>query len=158
MLRSLRCAAARIDVAVAYVLSNNEFQSRELSPESLVVVLPSDHPSASQTSIEIKELSQDSLILPLRSIAAPIHDAVLAECSKAGFRPKLQHEIATIQTALGFVAMGLGVSILPASIKYLSREGVVILPIRNSAIEVPLRLLWKRDYVSPVVRNLLETI
>jgi DNA-binding transcriptional LysR family regulator len=113
---------------------------------------------ASQASIEIKELSQDSLILPLRSIAATIRDAVLAECSRAGFRPKLQQEIATIQTALGLVAMGLGVSVLPASIRYLSREGVVILPIRNSPIEVPLRLLWKRGYVSPVVQNLLETI
>jgi DNA-binding transcriptional LysR family regulator len=150
--------SGEIDVSVAYGLSSNEFQSRELTPESLVVVLPSDHPSASQASIEIKELSQDSLILPLRSIAATIRDAVLAECSRAGFRPKLQQEIATIQTALGLVAMGLGVSVLPASIRYLSREGVVILPIRNSPIEVPLRLLWKRGYVSPVVQNLLETI
>jgi DNA-binding transcriptional LysR family regulator len=104
------------------------------------------------------KLSQDSLILPLRSISATVREAVLAECSEAGFTPKLQQEIATVQTALGLVAMGLGVSFLPASIKYLTREGVVILPIRNSAIEVTLQLLWKQDDVSPVVRNFLEMI
>ena len=148
--------SGEIDVPVAYALSDDEFQSRELTPESLVVALPSDHPSASQASIEIKELSQDSLILPLRSIAATIRDAVLAECAKAGFRPKLQQEIATVQTALGLVAMGLGVSVLPASIRYLSREGVVILPIRNSSWSAVPLITWRSRVpvrFSPSVKN-----
>jgi DNA-binding transcriptional LysR family regulator len=87
-----------------------------------------------------------------------VRDAVLTECADEGFLPKSIQEINTAPTALGLVAAGLGVSILPASVRKLAREGIVILPIRNARIEVPLLVLWKRDVVSPSVQNFLNCI
>jgi len=147
-----------IDLAIAYALPHQEFQYREMTAESLVAVLPEHHPLAQNESVSIKELAQDSFILPAQNIAVTLQGAVLAECADAGFTPKYIQEAQTAQTALGLVAAGLGVTILPASVRKLRRDGVVFSPLRNTRIEVRLLMQWKRDDVSPVVQNLLTCI
>jgi DNA-binding transcriptional LysR family regulator len=147
-----------IDLAIAYALPDREFQYMEMTPESLVAVLPEHHQLARNESVSIKELAQDSFILPAQNIAVTLQGAVLAECADAGFKPKYIQEAHTSQTALGLVAAGLGVSIQPASIRKLRRDGVVFLPLRNTRIEVRLLMQWKRDDVSVVVQNLLTCI
>lgn len=147
-----------IDLAIAYVLPDPEFQYREMTPESLVAILPASHPHAAEESVSIKELAADAFILPSKNVAANVRDAILAECAEEGFLPKSIEETSTAQTALGLVAAGLGVSILPASVRKLAREGIVILPIRNARIEVRLLALWKLDEVSPSVQNFLNCL
>ena len=147
-----------IDLAIVYALPDPEFQYREMTPESLVAILPASHPHAAEESVSIKDLAADAFILPSKNAAARVRDAVLTECADEGFLPKSIQEINTAPTALGLVAAGLGVSILPASVRKLAREGIVILPIRNARIEVPLLVLWKRDVVSPSVQNFLNCI
>jgi DNA-binding transcriptional LysR family regulator len=142
-----------IDLAFAYALPDPEFQYRELTPESLVAVLPNFHPRAAEESVSLKELAADALILPSAVI---VRDAVLAACADEGFSPKSVQEINTIETAIGMVAAGLGVSILPTSVRQLARDGIVILPIRNARVEVRLLALWKRDDISLRVQNFLR--
>jgi DNA-binding transcriptional LysR family regulator len=76
----------------------------------------------------------------------------------AGFQPASIQEVTTIQTALGLVAIGFGVSIIPAAACHIRRKGVVVLPLRNSRSEAQLLLLWKREDVSPVVQKLIDLI
>ncbi len=147
-----------VDVVIAYALPDPEFESIDLTPESMVVVLPEQHPLAAQESISLRELRDEAFILPSTHTAGAAEVAVLAECADAGFKPKLIQEVHAIQTAVGLVAAGLGISILPASVKKLGREGTVIRPIRHSRIEVRLLILWKRNDTSLVLQNFLTCI
>jgi len=147
-----------IDAAIGYALPNPEFQYKELTPESLVALLPANHPLAQNESVAFGDFINEILVLPSSNIATVIYNAVIAECAEAGFRPKFIQEVYTAQTAIGMVAAGLGISILPGSVRKITREGVVVKSLRNTRLEVRLLLLWKRDDVSPVVQNLLKCI
>ncbi len=147
-----------IDVAIAYALPNPEFHWKEMTPESLVALLPADHPLAQNESVAFKDFINDTLVLPSANIATVLYNAIIGECADAGFKPKSIQEVYTAQTAIGMVAAGLGISILPGSIRKITREGVVVRSLRNTRLEVRLLLLWKRDDISPVVKNLLQCI
>ncbi len=155
-LQALR--SGQIDLAIAYALPDPELHSLELTPESLVATLSEQHPLASRESIALADLSREPFILPSKETSGTVHDAVVAECADAGFTPNPVQEVNTLQTALGLVAAGLGVAILPGSVRRLHREGVKFLPIRHTRMEVRLLVFWKRDYVSPALGNFLHCI
>ena len=154
--RALR--SGEIDIGLIYGPPDAGFAYRQLEPESLVIVLPEDHPLAVKDSVALAELAQEVFILPSSSAAEVLHHAVMTECADAGFQPKKVQEITTAQTALGLVSAQFGVSILPASVQVLVRRGVTLRPIRDSRIKVGLTFLWMEDSRSPVVANLVKCI
>lgn len=102
------------------------------------------------------ELAQERFIRPSREVAEVLHSSVLSECTENGFRPIGLQEVSTAQTALGLVAARVGISVLPSSVRVLSRDGVVLKNIRNSRIQVQLELVWPKVTPSPIVERLFE--
>jgi DNA-binding transcriptional LysR family regulator len=147
-----------IDVAVMYSLPDKEFAHHELIPESLVIALPSAHPLAERESIALKEISDEIFVLAAVEVAELLHRAVLAECADSGFRPHLIQDVSTAQTALGLVSAGFGISILPASVRHIPREGVVLRPIRNSRLQAQLTLMWLPKHPSPIIPKIKECL
>jgi DNA-binding transcriptional LysR family regulator len=150
--------SGEIDVAISYGVLGDEFQSKQLTTEPLFVALPRDHRLASQDSVPIKELINEKLILPSRQTSVTYYDTILQEYAGAGFQPASIQEVTTIQTSLGLVAIGFGVSIIPASACRILREGTIVLPLQNSRSKARLLLIWKRDDVSPVVQRLIDLV
>jgi DNA-binding transcriptional LysR family regulator len=81
---------------------------------------PPDPPSPSP----IAALKDEPWILFPRHIAPPHHDVVTGICQRAGFEPNVRHESTEYDTILSLVAAGLGVTIVPASVRRLRFEGV----------------------------------
>lgn len=165
VLRELGTAAQRralrqgeIDVAIMYTLPDREFAHYELTPESLVIALSESHPLATRESVAIKELIEETFVLPALEVAEVLHHAVLAECADAGFQPQKVQDVSTAQTALGLVSVGFGISVLPASVQSISRKGVVLKPIRNSRLQVQLALMWPKSNPTPIIPKLLECL
>ena len=150
--------AGEIDVGLMYTTLSGEFAYRELIPESLVIALPEDHRLASRDSIALKDLADETLILPSPTISEVLYHAVLAECADSAFQPKKLQEVATAQTALGLVSAHFGVAVLPGSVRMLARKGVEFRPIRNSRIQVQLALMWPKENASPIIPNLIKCI
>jgi DNA-binding transcriptional LysR family regulator len=150
--------SGEINVAVAYAPRSDEFQSLELKPESLVIALHAQHSLAHQKAVSVGELTEETLIIPTRYAAATLADAIHAECSSTGFRPHSTQEPSTYQSALGMVSAGLGVSIMPASVQVLHREGVAIRPIKSGRTEVRLSVLWRKTEVSTDVKHFLSLL
>ena len=150
--------SGEINVAVAYAPRSDEFQSLELKPESLVIALHAQHSLAHQKAVSVGELTEETLIIPTRYAAATLADAIHAECSSTGFRPHLTQELSTYQSALGMVSAGLGVSIMPASVQVLHREGVAIRPIKSARTQVRLSVLWRKTEVLTDVKHFLSLL
>jgi DNA-binding transcriptional LysR family regulator len=124
-----------------------------LIEEPLVAVLPSEHPLANDTTVELASLANDTFIL-LQRIASPgFHDAIVASCQRAGFIPKLGQETPDIPSAALLVAAGFGVSVVPQSISQIKADGVAYLRIEGEAPLAPLALAYRREGLSQAVRN-----
>jgi DNA-binding transcriptional LysR family regulator len=126
--------------------------------EPLVAVLPEGHPSARRTRVRLAELQSDPMILFPRRIAPDYHDLFLEVCRRAGFVPSIAHETESIQTNLGLVAAGLGVTLMPASIRSLRRAGVVYRPLVPPVPHVEMAVAYERNHRSAILPTFLGVL
>ena len=107
-------------------------QRRELLVEPLRLAVPSVHPLGRRAWIHLAEVSSEPFVMlrPTSLLRQLCEDL----CDGAGFRPTLGFEGDDLPTVRGFVAAGLGVSIVPAL-----REG------SPDAVSGPLRYLEIAD-------------
>jgi DNA-binding transcriptional LysR family regulator len=100
-----------------------------VSREPLVAVLPNDHRLAGRRRIPAGALADEPFVLFPRALGPGLYDEIAAVCRRAGFTPNVGQEAEQLQTIVGLVAAGCGVSVLPGSAAQ-PRPEVVFLPIR----------------------------
>jgi DNA-binding transcriptional LysR family regulator len=93
--------------------------------EPLVVALPAGHRLARRARLRMTDLEAEPIVLFPRRLAPAYHDWFVDVCRRGGFEPRVLDESASIGTNLGIVAAGLGVMLVPDSIRSLQRAGVV---------------------------------
>jgi DNA-binding transcriptional LysR family regulator len=129
-----------------------------IAREPLVAALPADHPLARCRRVRVGDLRTAPLILFPRTVAPGYYDRLVSVCRRAGFAPRVVHETASMQTNLGLIAAGLGVSLLPAAIRNLARAGVVYRPLAPPVPYVEMAVAYRRDERAPVLRAFLATV
>ena len=131
-----------------------EIDVHPLRRERLVVVLPENHPQASQARISLADLADEPFIIYPSHHRSVVHDAVLDACQSAGFSPRAT-EVAETSTLVSFVAAGLGVALVPASVQHLRITGAVYRPLAGDSPTVELAVATRRGETSPAVRRVL---
>jgi DNA-binding transcriptional LysR family regulator len=132
-----------------------------LLTEAMVVALPSRHPlarrtSAGETALSLKALADETFILFGRPRGAMTvqSNAVVAACQVAGFNPRVGLIVPHISARLNYVAAGLGVAVVAASLRRMNIEGVVYRRLKGVAqLKVPLVLVSRRGDPSTVVQQ-----
>ena len=89
-----------------------------------------------------------------RHRSVPAYDEFIAACRAADFSPAIVQEASGI-SALGFVAAGLGVSVVAASYRALSLEGVRFVPVTGH--QLTLQAAWAADNANPALPAFLQT-
>lgn len=101
-----------------------------LCVDELLVALPGDHRLARREVIELGELRDENWIEGV----APGHATMLAEaCARAGFTPRVGIRIGEWIAKFGYVAAGLGVSLVPSMAARAVRAGLVLRPLGEHA-------------------------
>jgi DNA-binding transcriptional LysR family regulator len=128
-----------------------------VSREPLVLALPETHPLSSEETVELRALAKEPFILPARYQNMPgLHAQVTEACRRAGFVPNaVQKDVWLMQTIVGLVAGGMGVALVPASLRNLHRRGVVYKPVRGLSPTVELGVVWRGDDPGPVLTSFL---
>jgi DNA-binding transcriptional LysR family regulator len=125
--------------------------------EPLVAALPAGHRLASRRRVRLADLAGDTMILFPRHTAPGYFDVFMGACRRAGFTPRLLHP-GSMQTNLGLVSAGLGVSLMPASIRNLQRSGVVYRPLAPPVPQVEMGVAYRREEPSAVLAAFLDTL
>lgn len=131
----------------------------QLLEEAMVLALPSAHVLARgsrSTAIPLKSLANETFIAPPSRRGPGLRATAFEAYRAAGFTPRVRQEDAGTTTALSFVAAGLGVSIVPASLQRLRMDGVAYRRLEGAArLTAPLNLVSRRGDPSAVVRHFL---
>ncbi|MDZ4877157.1 MAG: Hca operon transcriptional activator HcaR [Chroococcidiopsis cubana SAG 39.79] len=126
--------------------------------ESLILAIPENHPLATRTSVRARELESEPFITFQRDRGCGLYDQVIAVCQRANFSPRIIQEADEMQVILGFVAAGLGVTLLSASVVQFQRPGVVYRMLQPSTPKVSLALAWRRDLTSAALQAFIEVV
>lgn len=111
-------------------------QIETLLHEPLVAVLPSAHRLAGRDTISIRDLNGEPFIFYPRKVGTGIYDAVVQACRSCGFVPEVRLEVPEMTSVVTFVAAGMGVSLVPETMRQLRAEGVKYVSLEDE--EVPL--------------------
>ena len=125
--------------------------------EPLVAVLPKGHRLAGHKTVALAALKGDRFVLPPRQLLYGLRERIDQLLVMAGCQPQVVQEAAWITTVLSLVAGNVGVSLLPANVKTLQRQGVVYCDIHPS-LELELVAVSHRDNPSATLRHLTQTL
>jgi DNA-binding transcriptional LysR family regulator len=130
--------------------------------EPMLLALPRGHALGKRSAtspLEMRELKGESFIVFARQQGPAIYDSTLAACQRAGFNPRIVQEAPRVITALGLVAAGLGITVVPASMQRIRLEGVVFRAIDDRAgLKAVLALGWRKNDASPALANFVELV
>lgn len=135
-----------------------------LIEEEMLLILPVGHPlvagavTGEMPVIALKSLADEQFILVRRHGAPGMYSNLLEACENAGFTPKIASEVDRMLTNISLVAAGVGISVVPASMKNFHQGSVVYCRIRNARprLVAPITLVSREDSNSPTEKNFLE--
>ncbi len=143
----------RIDVGFGRLKFEDEAIMRHVvREERLCLAVPIDHPLAAESGrIRLKDVAAEPLIIYPKSPRPSYADQVLGFYRDAGVEPRIGIEARELQTALGLVASGGGVCLVPASVRRLGREDVRYIELDEPTISTPIIMSYRRADASKLL-------
>ncbi|CAI0733728.1 MULTISPECIES: LysR family transcriptional regulator [Serratia] len=129
--------------------------------EPMLIALPIGHPLATHDDqpLPLTALTQEAFILYRRPAGQGLYDAILAACHGAGFSPRVIQEAPRLPATLSLVGAGLGLSIVPASMRRLGGDGIVYRTIAEQAqLSAPLYLALRSNRTSAIIQRFRDLV
>jgi DNA-binding transcriptional LysR family regulator len=149
--------AGRLDLGVLRLpVGTDRLAVRTLAVEHLGLALPADHPLTTEPAVALPDLRREDFITYAEDHSA-VNEALHRTCREAGFAPRVEHRAPGTAVLLALVAAGLGVSLVPESVRALPLAGVVFRDVAGTAL-TELGLARRADDDSPLVTRVLEVL
>lgn len=146
-----------LDVVFARpTLKDPEFLSKHLVEERLILALPDIVDTGARSVARLERLQTHHLILYPEKPRPNYADMVLQAIEEAGFEAPLRIWCMDLQTALGLVAVGEGVCIVPESVADAPRKGMKFLRIEPEFARTELSVNYRVDEQGLHVKNFVE--
>ncbi len=147
----------RLDVGFIRVpRARPELKIETVVEEPVVAALPDAHPLATHPLLRLADLEGEPLVLLTRAGAPGLREALAPAIDRLGGEERIVQEVTETQTVVGLVAAGVGVSLVPESMRALERAGVTYRPLDGEAPKVRLTMAWRAADDSAVLSRFLE--
>jgi DNA-binding transcriptional LysR family regulator len=149
---------AEIDVGLLRPpVADTALASEVIHEEPMIVALPAGHPLAKRSRIPAKKLAAESFVMFPREPGLVFHDLIMDFCRRAGFVPRVAQEASQTHAVVGLVSAGLGIALVPESVRIIGMRGVVFRPVMGGAPIARTALAWQARNDSPLLRGFLDT-
>jgi DNA-binding transcriptional LysR family regulator len=150
----------QIDVGFGRLKSEDPSIRRILLREERLsaVFFPGHRLAAGSGPLLLKELVNEPLLVYPKAPRPSFADQVLAVFSEHNLKPEHVVEVRELQIALGLVAAGQGISIVPESVVGMRRSDVVYRPLDDRHAVSPVLFSVRHMDRSPELENLLAVI
>jgi len=150
----------RIDVGFGRLRFDDEAIVRSvIREERLCLAVPHWHKLAtSKRKLRLRTTVDEPLIVYPKSPRPSYADQVLSFYRDAGIEPKIAMEAKELQTALGLVASGGGVCIVPASVRRLGREDVRFIELDEPKMISPIIMSYRKSDTSMLLKQLIKLV
>ncbi|MFM0592864.1 LysR family transcriptional regulator [Paraburkholderia dilworthii] len=108
------------------------------------------------TPISLRDVADAPLVIFPRRLAPGFYDIIMDCYGVAGLTPHIGQEAIQMQTIVSLVSAGMGVALVPQSLRNLRRTGVVYRPLVESVPAIETGLVWRTAEVSPVLAGFID--
>jgi DNA-binding transcriptional LysR family regulator len=149
--------AKQIDVGFLHPPINSpDLELFDIKTETMMVVLPSQHPLTQLKRLTMRSLSPYPLIIHPRHEGPVLYDQILQLYANVDCQPKIAQEVTTSPTRIGLVAAGIGVTFVPEGLCTLTYPGIVYKKLSGSVPELSYAIAWQREGSLPLVQSILN--
>lgn len=150
----------RIDIGFGRLWFDDDgLVRRVLREETLAIAAPHGHHlGRGTTPLKLAHVANTPLILYPNAPRPSYADQVLSFYRKCGLEPKIAIEVHELQTALGLVAAGVGISVVPSSVLRLGRKDVDYLPLDEPDLTSPIIVSHRPNDDSELLAQMLHLI
>jgi DNA-binding transcriptional LysR family regulator len=151
--------AGKMDVA--FVREGDPVDGLEVLPVRTCrfeAAVPVGHRLAGACAIEMLDLAFEPFVMTSRHISPYYYDQTLSALATAGITPRTVIEATSIQAQLGYVACGMGVSLVPASGTSIHSKYVARVPLKRGIISTELAAAWASGPIPQIVDHLLKIV
>lgn len=133
-----------IDLAFARLEGDlgSGIKSMPLREDRLAVAVPKAHPLSGKTRIRLASLAEEDFVMFFRRVSPGYFDNLVTACRNAGFSPRIVHEVNSVISQIAFVGCGQGVALIPAGMKQMVPETVVVRPLTEKLSIVTTAVAW----------------
>lgn len=150
--------AGRIDIGFGRIrIDDPAILQTVLTEDRLVAALPAGHPLLARP-ISLRELAKEPFVLYPGNPRPSYADHVIALFEASGVHIKVAQWTNELQTAIGLVGAGIGVTLVPASVQLLHRDDIGFTPVLEDNAISPIILSRRVGDVSPGLNHCLQMI
>jgi DNA-binding transcriptional LysR family regulator len=134
-------------------------QSIEVHRDELVLVVPPEHQMARRKNITVKELGNEQFVA--HNVKTPARMRIFELFAQHRTPLNICIELATLETIKEFVALEVGIAILPrlAVQNEISSGRLIEVPVKGMKIEKTLRIVYRREHsLSHAAKSFLELV
>jgi len=143
----------RLDVAmVRPPVGDARLTVQTIYSEKFVVALRASHRLAAQRKVAVRELASEDFILFPPQPGMMFFNMVHALCERSGFVPRVVQTATPMQTVIGLVSAGIGITIVPESVRQVHVPDVVYLDVTDRGARADIALAWRTTDPSDVLR------
>lgn len=178
LVMKLRSVSPNVEIRLQDMSTAEQFAALELGAIDVGFLrLPPSPPPGYTTA----RVADDRMVLVTQSRASP-RDLSLADCSNApfvlldaarspdfrahtlllfakyGFQPRVVQDVTEFSTALALVRAGMGMTLVPASLKDEPLAGLGLHPVRDREARWSVGACWRRRNTNPTLRSFLKLI
>lgn len=133
---------------------------RRLVSEPLVVAAPERWIETGRLPLAGEAMAAEALmdaplILFPRQAAPAFHDLVTSYFNRRGGRANIVQEAIQMQTIISLVSAGMGVALVPASLRNLARTGVRYVDLPGERPHLESGIVWRRGDATPTLERFL---
>jgi DNA-binding transcriptional LysR family regulator len=134
---------------------SRDVEAELIFEEPMYVALPQGHPLAAAKSVKVADLADEDWLCG--ALPSSCRDVVLGLCRESGFEPRISFRSDDYEVIKGFVAGGLGVTILPEL-----AGGHPGIELRSARGQKPVRRVWavtrESDARPPAAEQMLDIL
>jgi len=136
---------------------------RRLVSEPLIAAVPESWLAEKRLSLcggtlpAADVIASPLVIFPKRSAPA-FHELVMDYYVSRGGQARIVQEAIQMQTIISLVSAGMGIALVPASLRHLARTGVRYVDLPEGAPSLETGITWRRDETAPTLARFLDVV
>lgn len=141
-----------------HVQDARRLKLRIIDREPLLLALPSGHSLADQRRIDLADVANDSFVCQPRENAPTPYDRLVKLAARAGFQPTIVQHAQQINGLLALVSAGLGLALVPASMRAVQLAGVSYVALADPDAYMLLAVACRNEEPAPALKQFLAAV
>src|SRR5436309_5072833 len=153
--------AGRLDAGFVFTIANigRELAQLPIASLSLMLVVPKGHPLTKCKNLRLRDLNDAAFVWFPRQESPAYYDRLMHECFRGGLKsPHIVQEAVNEATILSLVSCRLGVAFVSSATRWRCPASVVVLPVPDLNLPLPLALIWRKDNLSPLLAKFVADV